>query len=414
MTSLCTHEWRRATFASMFPSWARCSLSTLLFLQLPAATAGAQTPAPAPAPTPTAPTPAPAPTAPAAPADPPVSDPAAPAPVPSDSPAEPVPAASPEPAPAEPPPPAANASIIPAIPDDLPADESVPEATEVAPRHRLIYSNVLVARFNPLGVEDRLAFMYHRRLTKRTGKLWDDTHFGVGLTPSFAPSIIRLGGTAELVPLAILHLKASYYMISYFGSQEFKAHAFDSPNDDFSHETIKHRSEAKQGLSTYGGQAELSALLQAKFGPIVVRNELTFFHNLIKLPNGSDVFYDLRHDIMAPARGWFLGNDSDLLYINQKRHFTLGVRATYFHMFYPDSVYEPGDVKSNNNDHARIGPLFAYTFKDRPQKRFMRPTLYVLAQWWVKHRYRAGQEISQGFPMLVIGFSFNGELARKN
>ena len=41
MTSLCTHEWRRATFASMFPSWARCSLSTLLFLQLPAATAGA-------------------------------------------------------------------------------------------------------------------------------------------------------------------------------------------------------------------------------------------------------------------------------------------------------------------------------------------------------------------------------------
>ena len=92
-----------------------------------------------------------------------------------------------------------------------------------------------------------------------------------------------------------------------------------------------------------------------QFGPIVVRNELTFFHNLIKLPNGSDVFYDLRHDIMAPARGWFLGNDSDLLYINQKRHFTLGVRATYFHMFYPDSVYEPGDVKSNNNDHARVG-----------------------------------------------------------
>ncbi|MBK9757988.1 MAG: hypothetical protein IPO88_31630 [Nannocystis sp.] len=411
----------------MFPSWARCSLSTLLFLQLLAPDAHAQTPAaPAPtaapttAPAPTAaPTPAPAPAP--APTPAPTSEPVPTAsptePVPTASPAEPVPSASPsEPvpaaSPAEPTPTASAA--IPGMPDDMPDDVAVPKTAELQPRHRIIYANTLVARFNPLGVEDRVSFMYHRRLTTRHGKLWDDTHFGIGLTPSFAPSIIRLGGTAELVPLAILHLKASYYFISYFGSQEFKAHAFDSPNDDFSWETIKERSEAKQGLSTYGGQAELSALLQFKFGPIAVRNELTFFHNLIKLPGKNDVFYDLRHDVMAPAQGWLLGNDSDILYINQKIRLTAGVRATYFHMFYPDSVYEPGDVKSNSNDHARVGPLIAYTFKDRPAKRFMRPTLYLLAQWWVKHRYRTGQEINQGIPLLVLGFSFTGELFKKD
>ena len=61
-----------------------------------------------------------------------------------------------------------------------------------------------------------------------------------------------------------------------------------------------------------------------------------------------------------------------------------------------------------------IGPLLAYTFKDRPKKRFMRPTLYLLAQWWVKHRYRTGQEINQGLPLIVLGFSFNGELLKKD
>ena len=325
-------------------------------------------------------------------------------------------AAQPAPAP-EPTPvvsPTLPPSAAPAPPDDLPGDVEVPMLSEVPPRHRIVYSNVLVARLNPLGVEDRLSFMYHRRLMTRTGKLFEGTRFGVGLTPSFTPSIIRLGGTMEIVPLAILQLKASYYLITYFGSQEFKAHAFNSPNDDFGPETIKARAEAKQAVSTYGGQAELSALLQAKFGPIAVRNELTFFHNLIKLPPGNDVFYDLRHDIMGPARGWFLGNDTDILYINPKIRLTAGVRATYFHMFYPDSTYEAGDIKSSNNDHARVGPLIAYSFKDRPAKRFMKPTIYLLAQWWVKHRYRTGQEVSQGLPLVVLGFSFTGELfARK-
>lgn len=354
--------------------------------------------------------------------------------------AEPAPAltapAPAEPAPAEPapgptaqtdwpasagPPPGEGPGAKAAEPAPSPGGASAPPAAdhphaEVQPRHRISYTNVLVARLNPLGAEDRLTFMYHRRLTARTGRLWEDSHVGFGLTPSFAPSIVRLGGTLQVVPLAILHLKASYYFITYFGEHEFKAHDFASPNDNFGPKVIKERSEAKEGLTTYGGQAELSALLQAKFGPIAVRNELTFFHNLIKLRDGNDVFYDLRHDVLAPARGWLLGNDSDLLYINSKIRLTAGVRGTYFHNFYADSVYEATDTARDDriNDIARVGPLIAYTFKDRPKKRFMKPTLYLLAQWWVKHRYRTGQEVSQGLPMIVLGFSFTGDLWKRD
>ena len=411
----------------------RAWLPVSLALALPgAAAAAAPSPAPTAAPAdlgPASPVPPPTATPSTAPSDPTTADAVAPGatppgPVAADPTTTPPDAAPREPTPVEPavsePAPApvaaepapATGALPPA--DDLPEPIEVPHQERLAPRHRIVYSNTVIARFNPLGVEERPSFMYHRRLTRRTGKLFDDTRFGIGLTPTFAPSIIRLGGVMELVPLAILHLKAGYYFISYFGSQEFKAHAFDSPNDDFSHETIKARSEAKQGISTYGGQAELSALLQVKFGPIALRNELTFFNNRIKLPGANDVYYDLRHDIMAPARGWFLGNDADLLYINPKLRLTAGVRGTYFHMFYPDSVYEPGDVKSTNNDHARVGPVLAYSFKDRPKRRFMRPTIYLVAQWWVKHRYRTGQEVHQGIPLVVLGFSFTGELWRRD
>ncbi len=339
----------------------------------------------------------------------------------------------PEPAPAEPAEPAAAAPAEPTA-EPVPAEAALPPmrtepppeppptvgatepvpVPEPAPRHRLMYSNALVLRVNPLGLEDRFSLMYRRRLSARTGKLWDDTFFGIGITPTFAPSITRIGPTVQLIPLAILQLRASYYFIAYYGSQKFKAHPFDSPKDDFSPDTLQGRADNKQSISTYGGQAELSALFQVKFGPIALRDEAIFYNNNIKLPGGNDVFYDLRHDILAPAKGWFMSNDTDLIYVNTKLRLNAGLRATYYHIFYPKGVYEPGDVRNDNsNDHARIGPLISYAFKDRPARRFTKPTLFFAAQWWVKHRYRAGQESSQGLPLFVMGFSFTGELWSK-
>jgi hypothetical protein len=288
-------------------------------------------------------------------------------------------------------------------------------APEPAPRHRLMYSNALFLRVNPLGLEERFSLMYRRRLSARTGKLWDDTYFGVGITPTFSPAITRVGPTVQLVPLSILQLRASYYFIAYYGSQKYKAHPFDSPRDEFGPDTIQARADNKQGLTTTGGQAELSALFQVKFGPIALRDEVIFYNNNIRLPGTNDVYYDFRHDLMAPGKGWFVGNDTDLIYVNTKLRLNVGVRATYYHIFYPNGVYEPGDVRGDNsNDHARVGPLISYSFKDRPARRFTKPTLFFAAQWWVKHRYRAGQESSQGLPLFVLGFSFTGELWRKS
>ena len=228
-----------------------------------------------------------------------------------------------------------------------------------------------------------------------------------------SPSIARIGPTIQLIPLAILQLRASYYFIGYYGGKKYKAHAFDSPHDEFGPDTIQARADNKQAISTFGGQAELSALFQVKLGPIALRNEVIFFNNNIKLPGTSDVFYDFRHDLMAPGKGWFLSNDSDLIYVNTKIRLNVGARVTYYHIFYPKGVYETGDRIDDRNDHLRVGPLISYAFKDRPAKRFTKPTLFLMAQWWVKNRYRTGQEVSQGLPLMVLGFSFAGELWRK-
>ncbi|MFY0534794.1 hypothetical protein [Nannocystis pusilla] len=151
---------------------------------------------------------------------------------------------------------------------------------------------------------------------------------------------------------------------------------------------------------------------------IAIRNEVTFYNNNIRLPTGNDVFYDLRHDVLVPAKGWFLTNDTDLLYMT-KFGLNAGVRNSLVHVFYTSKMYGPGEVTDNpNTPMDRLGPVLTYTFFDRPEKRFNKPTLIFAAQWWLKHRYRGqgapGMEdrIHQGIPLFLLGFSFTGELVR--
>lgn len=392
--------------------------AALAFAPVPADPA---TPAPAPVPAPTsastpAPTSTPAPGPTATPA-------AAPTPAPtSTEPAAPPPATPLGPPRTDPPsrPIQPREGSLPytrgdAAPPDPPSIPRAAPLPEPAPRHRVVYSNAIFLRVNPLGLEDRFSISYRRRLSARTGKLFEDTYFGLGFTPTVSPSISRVGATVFLVPLAILQLRAAYYFIGYYGSQKFKAHPFDSPYANSGPDALDVRADNKQAINTYGGQAELAALFQVKFGPIAIRDEVTFFHNNIRLPSPNDVFYDLRHDILAPAKGWFLANDTDIVYVNAKHRFNIGARATYYHIFYPTNSFEPGDDADNKSigDHARIGPLVSYTFKDRPKHRFMKPTLFFAAQWWLKHRYRTGQDVSQALPLFILGFSFTGELWRR-
>jgi hypothetical protein len=67
-------------------------------------------------------------------------------------------------------------------------------------------------------------------------------------------------------------------------------------------------------------------------------------------------------------------------------------------------------VSQPNGPTHRIGPAVLHTFYDKPERRFNRPTLIVLIQWWARHRWRTGVDVHPAVPYLVVGFLFEGDL----
>ena len=146
-------------------------------------------------------------------------------------------------------------------------------------------------------------------------------------------------------------------------------------------------------------------------------------------------FYYIQDDMMIAAHGWHMTNDSDVLYIADFG-LTAGIRTTVTKAFYPDDVFLPGESTDDpNGPSVRMGPLIAYTFYDKPEekKRFNKPSILLVTQWWLKHRYRTGAAAKFGesisvdsegnkvavgslgdsipaMPWFVLGFAFQGEL----
>ncbi|MCA9690624.1 MAG: hypothetical protein KC636_13525, partial [Myxococcales bacterium] len=149
------------------------------------------------------------------------------------------------------------------------------------------------------------------------------------------------------------------------------------------------------------------ALLQAKVKAIAVRSTVTGVYVNVRTRDGDPYYYDIQWDALVQARGgWILANESDLLYVS-KIGLTAGAR---YNLTMP--LYTTGD-DNPNGPTQRLGFLLAHTFYDRPEKRFNKPTLIVLAQWWLQHRYRTGQDIHQAVPWVVLGFRFEGDLWKK-
>ncbi|MCA9712639.1 MAG: hypothetical protein KDK70_42820, partial [Myxococcales bacterium] len=170
---------------------------------------------------------------------------------------------------------------------------------------------------------------------------------------------------------------------------------------------------AVDNYSIAGHHVTLSALLQAKVKNIAVRDNLKFYYASYDLRDGDTVYYHQTLDILQPNDGWSLTNDLDVLYLFEKGRangLTLGARYTLTHAFYQAKHFGPFETLSRPNGPThRVGPALLYTFFDRPDLRFNKPTLIVLAQFWAAHRYRTGADVSAAVPYFVLGFRFQGE-----
>src|SRR5262249_45237793 len=83
--------------------------------------------------------------------------------------------------------PPAGTSSAPAPVEPGPAGFSPP------PPSRLIFNNLLVLRYNPLGLENQLRAGWQKRLLARSDVLRRDTFFFAGLLAKLNPAFLRVG-----------------------------------------------------------------------------------------------------------------------------------------------------------------------------------------------------------------------------
>lgn len=242
---------------------------------------------------------------------------------------------------------------------------------------------------------------WRHRLSSSDNILFRDSSTFLAANVVATPAWGRLGVCAEAQPIALLKVFGDVSAVGFAGTFD-QLLSWDDPRARYSDRTIE--AEGERAAPTTGWVATVGGTVQAKVGPIAVRNTAQMTRFDLSLPDGHVVFYDQYWDRLAPNGGWMLLNDLDTMWTND--HLRVGVRFTS-NANLTDRV-EGADGSRTNH---RLGPLVAYQFTTRPHgSRFNRPTVFFLAQWWLAHPYRTGDEQPAAFPLLATGFAFDGDL----
>ena len=279
------------------------------------------------------------------------------------------------------------------------------------PRHKWIYSNLTALRYNPLGATNDFKTGHRLQVIDKDSVLFRESYLLSGVRVFATPAYTRLGPHIEFQPLALLNLYAGYNFVGYYSTFDL-IQSFPTATSDYSDTRLIERGDAGENYPTYGAIADISALVQAKVGPIAIRNNLVFYWANMRLRNGDRVWYDQFMDVAFPAKGWGLTNDADLIYLFPDSGLKLALRHSLIHVFYDEDDFLPGEpvTKRVNSPHHRIGPGILYTFYDVPTQRFNKPTIVILTQWFFQHRFRVGQDVHPAVPQIVLALTFQGDL----
>jgi hypothetical protein len=269
------------------------------------------------------------------------------------------------------------------------------------PRHRVTMENLTAVRYNPLGLQEYFTVSYRLRLMDSDSVLFRDTYVAIGPTIVLSPAFAKGGVALKVVPIAMVELSAVYRYQYFFGNFNHVT-SFDDPSDDWS-DTALDADETEEAMG--GHMVVLQARLQAKAGPVAIRNTARFEYYDMPLPDGSVGYYDQTPDMLVANDGWTLVNDADVIYLwGASAKLKTGVRYTGTLPWYGD-----GGGPEGNASH-RIGPLISYMFYEKPGAAFDKPTLILLSQWHVQHRFRTGEDVSAAIPYLALAFTFEGDL----
>lgn len=273
------------------------------------------------------------------------------------------------------------------------------------PERRVFFTTLNVVRYNPLGLESQNRLVYQKRLFDSPSLLLRDTYASAAASLKVSPAFFKLGPVVEFQPLAVFNLRAGYEYVQYFGtfgSVQSYPDSFQNYADDVRDVT----KDAAYGTS--GHHFFLEPMLQAKVKSVALRTKLAIEYWNVNLHDGGprSTFYEPTLDTLVPGKGWVLANDTDLLWLAGK--WTLGARLSAVWPRYNDNANAveplPGQ-RLPTNKHVRVGPLVAYSFDTHPGGVMTKPTVLLIAGWYLNHENR-----TSAMPYLLGGFSFSTEL----
>lgn len=297
------------------------------------------------------------------------------------------------------------------------------------------YSSLNVIRLNPLGLITNNNIGIRYRLYESDSALFKDNYIGVSAVPTFSGGFTRMGALAELQPLSVMRLWARFDAFYYYGIFGI-FQSFEDPASDFSDSKISELGALEDGnpkknFSTTGTQITLGLDLKIKLGPVAARSLSRLIRTDFNVRGGDRVYYEQTYDVMAPNHGFFATNDTDLLGffdlsfldIWQGMRVVGGLRNTVTVPFYGQEHYAFDNPDRTSDDLmrrwfagngpiVRAGPLVAFTLFDNEGALFNKPTILLLAQWHINHRWRTGADVSVFVPYTYLGFAFSGDFIK--
>ncbi len=209
----------------------------------------------------------------------------------------------------------------------------------VPPEYRIFYRSTLAGRYNPIGLFSDNRVSFRRRLYESENAAFNNNFAALALFPSLSPAFSRMGIGAEFAPASFLNLWGNMEFTRFFGSFNLMQ-SFPGATSDYSDTTIAAQGrlpadDPLKNYGTFGTQLNLGAELQFRLGPIAMRNQFRTVRADYQLRDGDSVFYEQAFDVLVPNRGWYLYNDSDLLFMTSFG-LTAGVRMNVAHAFYSD------------------------------------------------------------------------------
>ena len=299
--------------------------------------------------------------------------------------------------------------------------EKATSPPHTTPKLRLHMSSLTAARLNPQGLSTFIMLSLRPRLYVADHLALRDNFAGAGIIGSISPALTTAGFLVEVQPLSVLRLWATFELVRHHGLFNLMQ-SFPHAQADYSDTALKRLgdlpdSDPLKNYPTTGSRLTLGSDFQIKVGPIALRNFLQVSWADHDLRAGDRVFYDVVYDLLAPDGGWVLNGDLDLLYIgalSDGAAIIAGTRWTFARSFLSDvhSMSGENSVASSDMMTHRLGPLVAYRFFTKPEgtSQFNKPTVIVVANWWLRHRYRTGDDVSQSIPYFVVAFSFMSDL----